>query len=479
VRFLRRFWLPILLLGVGVVMGMGVLVAQRARGTIELAPLVSDGMVLQRDSRVTIAGRARAGWPVVVSGTWGDATVTRADEHGRWRARLRTRGAGGPYHLLVWAGDSKAVNDVWIGETWLCSGQSNMAFTLRETEPGEPIDLPRTPIRLFNVGLSIADTPQETCTGKWVAASADTAADFSAACWYFGRALQVALDVPIGLVAAAASGTDIEGWTSERGLLEVPEMAAEIEVRRRTQTGVTVAGGWRPGLFFNAMIAPLAPYTFGGVAWYQGEANIPRAAQYARLFPAMIRDWRAWFERELPFAFVQLPGFTKYRPHGAIAELREAQRGALALPHTGMVVSIDLGDNKDIHSPSKAIIGLRLAGWALSELYGRTDRPASGPIYRAMQIKPWGIQILFDHTDGGLEAASQPLVGFEMAGADRKFYAAWAVISGHMVIVRSPRVPAPVAVRYAWDEAPTASLRNRAGLPGCRRRRSVPTTGPA
>jgi sialate O-acetylesterase len=443
------------------------LLARPAVPTIELAPLVSDGMVLQRDTVVTLTGRARPSWPVVVSGSWGHAATTRADAQGAWRARLRTTGAGGPYRMIVWSGDTRVVGDVWIGETWLCSGQSNMAITFRTAHPAETADVPPLPpIQLFNVGLAIADSPQKTCAGKWTPAKPDTVAGFSAACWHFGRALHDALGVPVGLVAAAASGIDIEGWTSERGLLEVPEMAAEVETRRRLQTGVTVAGGWRPGLFFNAMIAPLAPYTLRGVVWYQGEANISRAAQYARLFPAMIRDWRTWFEQDLPFGFVQLPAFSGYPWKGALAELRDAQRRTLAVPNTHMIVTLDIANPRDIHSVDKAVVGRRLADWALASLYGRTDRPASGPLFRSVQFGPAGARVFFDHADGGLVAATSPLTGFELAGEDRKFHPAWSVVeNGKAVLVRSAQVPHPVAVRYAWSDAPNSSLKNQAGLP--------------
>jgi sialate O-acetylesterase len=213
------------------------------------------------------------------------------------------------------------------------------------------------------------------------------------------------------------------------------------------------------------MIAPLAPYTMRGVVWYQGEANVPRPAQYAKIFPVMIADWRKWFGQDLAFGFVQLPGYARMPWPGAIAELRDAQRKALAVPGTGMVVSIDTSDGKDIHGTDKRVLGERLANWALATIHGRTDVQASGPLYRGMQIKPWGIEVTFDHTGGGLVATTKPLTGFEIAGEDRVFRPALAAINGDTVIVRSVEVPKPVAVRYAWVNAPAASLRSRAGLP--------------
>jgi sialate O-acetylesterase len=439
-------------------------VASRSRIPIELAPLVQDGMVLQRDSRVTITGHARPSWPVVVSGTWGDVATTRSDAAGAWRAQLRTPDAGGPYRVVVWAGDTKVVHDVWIGETWLCSGQSNMAMSVREATPTEAVPPPGAPIHLFAVGLAIASEPQTGCAGQWLPATPERIGDFSALCWHFGRELHDALGVPIGLISAAASGVDIEGWTSDAALRSIPEMESRIEERNRTQTGVSIEGGWRPGLFFNAMIAPLAPYGMRGVVWYQGEANVPRAAQYAQIFPVMIADWRKWFGQDLAFGFVQLPGYERERPLGAIAELRDAQRKTLAVPGTGMVVSIDTSDATNIHGSDKHVVGRRLATWALGTLYGRTDVEPSGPLYRGMQVLPTGIELSFDFTDGGL-VGTTPLTGFEIAGEDRVFRAAFATIEGDVVLVRSPQVPRPVAVRYGWENAPAASLRNRAGLP--------------
>jgi sialate O-acetylesterase len=179
----------------------------------------------------------------------------------------------------------------------------------------------------------------------------------------------------------------------------------------------------------------------------------------------MIADWRKWFGQELPFGFVQLPGFIRQRPIGAIAELRDAQRKTLAVPDTGMIVTLDLSNATDIHGTDKHAVGERLASWALASLYGKTNVPASGPLYRSMQIRPWGVEVTFDQTDGGLVTSATPLGGFEVAGADRVFRPALAAIRGDTVIVRSPQVPQPVAVRYAWSNAPAVSLKSRAGLP--------------
>ncbi len=507
---------------------VGWALARRAAGSLVLAPLVADGMVLTRDTTATIAGHALPGWPVVVVGTWGTADVVRAGDDGAFRARLRARGAGGPHRVLVWSGTTAVVHDVLVGEAWLCAGQSNMEQTVEQFEPRATPDVPSTsPIRLFTVGLAIADTPQTSCRGAWEPASVESVRRFSAVCWHFGRALERALGVPIGLVAASAGGTEIEMWTSERGLRTVPDVAAELDraaAERATRTasprdgGVEVAAATdatttttvdrtqdststrppstgdsapaappspsaptpAPGdarlrlgpppsqwhsLLFDAMIAPLAPYAFRGIVWYQGESNVARAAQYARTFPAMIRDWRTWFDRELPFGFVQLPVFAGYRPLGAMPELRDAQRRALATPDTGMVVTIDLGNPNDVHAADKVVVGERLAAWALRRVYGRTDVADTGPVYRGMRVEGAHVRVFFDHAEGGLVAPPIPMGAFQVAGDDRRFQPALAEIQGENIVVRSPWVDAPVAVRFAWTEVPAVTIRNRAGLP--------------
>jgi sialate O-acetylesterase len=577
-----------------------VVLSRSAAGTLELAPLVSDGMVLQRDTMVAITGRARPGWPVVVAGSWGAVGFGRADESGAWRADLRTGAGGGPHRLYVWAGDGAVVGDVWIGETWLCAGQSNMAITVADASATELTTIsPSPPVRLFTVPLALAETPRRSCGGRWLASTPETTGGFSAVCLAFGRTLQDVLGVPIGLVAAAVPGTEIEAWASERGLREVPEIAAAIDTGRaeldagavpvvsRTEqpwrtldeftaflpddnplgdsvlslradvpmTGALAAGPvvlelpgplaeatvlvndhelepgadgrvlpadvltssaltvlvehrltaplapadvagaqlrageqvvalppWearierprfgrrfrqRHSLLFNAMIAPLVPYTIRGVVWYQGEANVTRAAQYARTFPALIRDWRASWGLDFAFGFVQLPAFDGYRPVGAITELRDAQRRTLAVPGTGMVVSIDLGDPKNIHSAHKPTIGYRLAAWALARVYERAGFVPSGPMFREMRVEPWAVRVVFDDVVGGLTASERHVKGFELAGRDGQYHPASAFIDRDTIVLRAAAVREPVAVRYAWADVPNplASLWNGAGLP--------------
>ena len=594
------------------------------------APLVADGMVLQRETIVTIAGRGRPRWPVVVAGSWGTLGLALADADGAWRATLRTRGAGGPHRVFVWAGGTQVVRDVFVGETWLCSGQSNMDYTVAASgaDPGPPLAPDAPPIRLFTVEKGFADVPRTSCGGTWRAATPEAVADFSAVCWSFGRTLHAALGVPIGLVAASVGGTESELWTSERGLGRLPDFRARLEqwpdaarryeadytqwvsdverhdtgwpswsapdrgddaqwreakamlvaigdettplvpagaawfrtsfeappalagkaarlelpgplagdlawlngqplarargadgsrayevpagilapastlvVRRfslergplppldgaRLRAGDTTIAltGWRGrigldlarmrpipplppirhSLLWNAMIAPLVSYTLRGIVWYQGESNVARAAEYARTFPALIADWREAWGEELPFFFVQLSGYAGYPPPGAITELRDAQRRALAVPATGMVVTTDITTGPDIHDMDKTEVGRRLARWALATIYGRPDVVPSGPLYQGMEVLDGAIRVRFGWAAGGLVARAEPLSGFEVAGEDRRFHPATATIDGETVIVRSREVPEPVAVRYDWSDVPEPSLFNQAGLP--------------
>jgi sialate O-acetylesterase len=221
-----------------------------------------------------------------------------------------------------------------------------------------------------------------------------------------------------------------------------------------------------PGSLYNGMIAPLVPYAIRGAIWYQGESNRGRFAQYRTLFPAMIADWRTRFGATgFPFYFVQIAPFGYGDAPALSTGLREAQRLTLSVPNTGMVVTTDVGNPKDIHPNDKQEVGRRLALWALAKTYGRTDLVCSGPLYRSSKVEDGAIRISFDSTGSGLDSRGGPLAGFEIAGDDRKFAAAEASIDGATVLVRSAGVKSPVAVRFASGHAPAPNLFNKEGLP--------------
>jgi sialate O-acetylesterase len=473
---------------------------------VKLPAVISDNMVLERDMKLPIWGTADPGESVTV--TLGEQTATAtADNDGRWSVKLASRAAGGPLEMTVKGKNSLTIKNILVGEVWICSGQSNMEWTVASSNnPKEEIAAANYPkIRLFTVPKKVSDEPQSDCGGKWVECSPSTVGGFSGVGYFFGRTLQQDLDVPVGLVNSSWGGTPAESWTTWNTLAANPtlnpitDQADQIKANlpklkaqhaeKLAQWKVTAAKikaegkqpprapqlldsnnpRWPAGLY-NGMIAPLVPYAIRGAIWYQGEANAGRAEQYQTLLPAMITDWRRAFnEGDFPFLIVQLANFTDKKSEpmdDPWAELREAQtKTAGSLPNTGLALAIDIGEAKDIHPRNKQEVGRRLALVAERMTYGM-NVVDSGPTYEGMKVAGSEIRITFKNVDGGLEAkGGDKLEGFAIAGADHKFVWAEATIEGNSVIVRSDKISAPVAVRYAWAANPTCNLYNKAGLP--------------
>lgn len=352
-------------------------------------------------------------------------------------------------------------------------------------------------IRMFTAEWTMREFQQREVEGSWKLCSPENAGDFSAVAYYFGRRLQKDLDVPIGLITCAYGASTIEAWIREGTLKTHPQFESLLKAFSTKRTEFRDApkqfedygkalAKWKGGraprhpdpaqdqhnpyVLHNGMIAPVAPYAIRGAIWYQGESNLNTRKIYPELQQALIEDWRAlWNNSELPFYFVQLASYKATSndpaPGGQIAEMREAQAKSLSIPHTGMAVTIDIGDAKDIHPRNKLDVGERLARLALTGTYQRPGVP-SGPVFREASPQDGGIRIHFDHINGGLVSKTSALGGFAIAGADRKFVAAAAVIDGESVLVSSPTVKSPEFVRYAWSDNPaTANLFNAEGLP--------------
>ena len=436
---------------------------------ISLPTIFSDGAVLQRGTSVAIWGAATPGASIELVGSWGeDVTSVTAKADGSWRAQVPTGEAGGPFELVVRGDGEVTLRDVYLGEVWLCSGQSNMEWPLRATDGGaaEMAIADFTRIRHFNVPHTIALEPADDVDARWVACSPDTIDEYSAVAYYFAKELLGELDVPVGLVASNWGGTVAEAWTSPEGLVDFPEFTRTIgRITEAAANGNSPqVDQHTPSVLFHGMIAPLIPYTLRGALWYQGESNVPRAAQYRRLFPALIRDWRKLWNAEFPFYYVQIAPFNYKDDKGQAAELREAQTMALAVPKTGMAVTMDIGNPNNIHPRNKLDVARRLARFALANEYEVEDVDPHGPMFQAMEVEDGRARLSFEHADGltlGRAAASV----FTIAGADRKFYRAKARLDGETVIVWSGDVPEPVAVRFAWRAGDEADLQNAAGLP--------------
>ena len=405
----------------------------------------------------------------------GQTVAASANRDGCWTAwlgPLSATPAGADLSVAGDKGGTAVLHDVVVGEVWLCSGQSNMEFvlndphnaTFRVQDAEAEVNKARFPlIRQFKVARQLAAAPAETVGGSWVPCSPQTAAMFSAVGYFFAREILRKLDVPVGIVASSWGGTVIEGWISPAALAAFPKTSAEP----RPPHGFGAQDPGTPSSLFNGMIHPLAPYALRGVLWYQGESDAGEASGYARLFAAMIADWRAQFRQgDIPFYWVQLPNF-RYRADPAVnqwALLREAQARALSLPATGQAVTIDIGEPDNLYPRNKQEVGRRLALIARAKIYG-IPGDCSGPVFSGAVREGSAMRVHFTFAEGGLTAAGKPLQSFELAGADHRFFPAAAVIAAETVVVRSPEVPAPAAVRYAWRNDPEANLFNGAGLP--------------
>ncbi|AVR45628.1 9-O-acetylesterase [Christiangramia fulva] len=487
--FFRKFSLLILLL----IFGRTTLFAE-----IKLPSLVGDRMVLQQKSAVNLWGWAKPGEQIDVKLGWEKENLhTTADENGNWKFTVHTPAADGKAYDIVLKGENTIkLHDVLLGEVWLCSGQSNMFFPVGRQEGTwktgvqnyqqeiEQADYPN--IRLFTVGLDVSQHPEEDVKGSWKRCSPETVESFSAVSYFFGRNLKQELNVPIGLISTSWGGTKAEAWTSKKVLEENPDFLPILEryaekeekyyhdlasyygAKQKEIANTDLekpSKGERnkdPYVLYNAMLHPLINYTIKGAIWYQGESNAERAYQYRSLFPAMIENWRRdWQQGDFPFYFVQIA------PHRSQnAEIREAQLMAFQnVKNTGMVVTTDIGNPTDIHPRDKQTVGKRLSLWALAQTYGKEKLVFSGPIYDHMEKRKNSIQIYFDHTGAGLVKKGKDLTEFEIAGSNQKFYPAKARIKGNTVIVSSPKVKDPVAVRFAWKDIPAPNLFNKEGLP--------------
>lgn len=611
-----------------------------SNANVRMPLIFSDGMVLQRDKQIPIWGFADANESVEIHFNK-QIKKTQADKNGKWTVNLSAEKAGGPFELIIIGKNRITIQNVLVGEVWICSGQSNMEFQVYKTMNAEKeiADSNYPMIRHFGVAQDLSGTPKDDFKqGKWEAANKETVGNFTAVGYYFARKLYAELKIPIGIINTSWGGTNVETWTSREAFQNSPEFKAmiadvpvvdidsvfeiykksvldnlkkvqgfdvslenenqfkdlnfqdknwpEIKVpslwenqqignidgivwMRKTivltaeqakkeavlhlakvddedktyvngvevgtnnlwdklrvykipanvlkegtnviavritdysggggiygdpadlkidfkDTNLPLDGLWKfnvvqvkiaispnsyPSLLYNAMVNPLVPYAMQGVLWYQGEANVWRAAEYKKSFPLMINDWRTKFKQgDFPFYFVQLSTFDEFggnsQKGSRWAELREAQSETLKLKNTGMVVTTDIGNAKDIHPTNKQDIGLRLAAVAMNNIYGK-KQVHSGPTYKSQEIKGNQIILTFDNIGSGLSTPNNDeLKGFEIAGSDKVFHAAKAIIKDNKIIVSSDKVQNPLAVHYGWADDDTAiNLFNKEKFP--------------
>lgn len=491
-----------------------------ARANVTVPSIISDHMVLQAEMETPIWGYADPGEEVRVS--FGQQSkTTQADASGKWKVKLDKLPLGASGALNIKGNNTLVIKDVLAGEVWLCSGQSNMVMSLKWANSSKALAMGnhKTPqsdpvaanlggaIRIFLEQSGSATKPQNLGKGRWVVIEPANVDGHSAVAFYFARELHQKLNRPMGMITSSVGGTPIEAWTdlemqkskpelkpvldswaavqsaynpaAEKALFEKRQAAYPDSVAKAKEQGKPIPPEPRltpppcetpsyPGNLFNGKIAPLASYGIRGVLWYQGESNARKNSElYAAQLQLLVSHWRAlWGQGDFPFAWVQLPNFNAEKGNfTGWTIVREGMLKSLSVPNTGMVVTIDLGEPEDIHPYRKLEVAQRLSLWALAKVYGK-DIPFSSPLPAGQEIKEDKIICTFKYADGGLKTRDGAEVkGFEVAGADRKWFPANSKIIGHRVEVSSQEVKKPVAVRYAWAGNPVCNLVNGSDLP--------------
>ena len=474
---------------------------------VRLPAIISDHMVLQRNMPVKIWGWASPGENISVT-IAGQQLETHANASGAWSVTLRAISERGPYELTVRGTNALLVQDVLVGEVWLASGQSNMQMAISSTAgfTEERARASRPELRMFNTVHKTAREPQSDCEGRWIVCAPDTLGVFSGTAYYFGRDLQERFKVPVGIIHSSYGGSPIEAFTSlapQTKRVELKPLLTDWETKDRVynehaarEKYEKALAEWQiasqkakakgqkpvaapkkplasrddnhhPAVLFNAIIAPMIPYTIRGAIWYQGESNghsEESARLYAAQLPLLIEDWRnRWGQGDFPFAWVQLPNYSD-RDAACWPWVRESMTKALAITNTGMVVAYDLGSTNTIHPLNKRDVGARLALWARAKVYGE-NIVWSGPMLVSAMFKDGQAELIFTNSAGSLKSRNDALLGFVVAGDDKKFVPATAQIEGDKVVLTAIGVSHPVAVRFAWAANPDANLVNAADLP--------------
>ena len=440
------------------------LLAFSAFADVRLPAIIGSHMVLQQNTRVTLWGWCDPGEKITVRPEWDTATYTATGTSGAaWKLSVQTPKAGGPYKITIKGNNTVELDDVLIGEVWLCSGQSNMEMNVNWGLPyqKEVTEATNGQIRFFYIPRTTAAFPQDDVKARWVVCSPEEMRKFSAVGYFFGKGVNEKLKVPVGLINASWGGTPAEVWTPGpvvSGSQTLKEAAAKL----------SPSNGWpiSPGVTFNAMIYPLQDFSIAGSLWYQGESNTGTAATYYSLLTSMIDAWRKGWNKDFPFYLVQIAPYAGYGNQNIAPLLQEQQTKIATYPNTGMVVIHDLVDNiNDIHPKMKKEVGQRLADLALTKTYGVTGLAAAYPQYQSMQVEKDKIRIRFANAGAGLVAKGGELTDFVMAGEDKVFHPAKAKIEGNSVVVWSKEVNQPVAVRFGFSNAAMPNLYSKEGLP--------------
>ncbi len=439
-------------------------VGATAWSKVRLPNIIGSHMVLQQKSKVKLWGWAAASESITIKTTWDTTTYKVIATNGaNWETEINTPAAGGSYTITIEGENKIILEDVLIGEVWVCSGQSNMEWSgdqdLKESIDEAP-KANQPEIRLFYVNKSTSLYPQDNVEGKWVVCSPESMIHFSAIGYFFGKKINSSIKTPVGLINSNWGGTPAETWTP----------AYVIEKDPIIKKGAESLGqyAWWPSntaIAYNAMIAPLTKFSISGVLWYQGESNVSSYYSYEQLFTGMIDAWRAAWNKNFPFYFVQIAPYT-YGNNINGALLRETQTKASKHPNTAMVVVSDLvPDTTNIHPTLKIEVANRLANIALKHIYNQNIGVVNGPLYESLQIEKDKVTLSFSNIGSGLMCKDKELSHFEIAGADHLFLPGTAKIIGDKIIVSNKNIKSPVAVRYAFNNTAIGNVFNKEGLP--------------
>ncbi|MBK5279628.1 MAG: sialate O-acetylesterase [Bacteroidia bacterium] len=455
-----------------------ILAVTSLKAQLRLPAIYDDHMVIQQQSSAPIWGWARSTQEITIKVSWDTTTIkAKTDNTAFWSSSLQTPIAGGPHTITIKAGEEERIlQDVMSGEVWICSGQSNMEWSMAASADGRELltQIDDRNIRLFNVGKSAAPSLQVRGEGDWQICDKESVRDFSAVGYFFGKKLLQDLNVPIGLINVSWGGTPAEVWLPEERIKANSDLAKSSEKQIDNKPWCPS----KPGVVFNAMINPLIPFRIAGALWYQGESNTAAPSTYKLLMENLILEWRKQFLVEFPFYYVQIAPFSGYGEIEIGTLIREQQVKMLEIPKTGMVVISDLvEDVKDIHPKYKKPVGERLANLALAKTYGKNEIVSESPIYRSMRVEKKGkIRISFDHVPSELIAKGVEPNEFLIAGEDQKFYSAKARIEKNTVTVWAKEVKHPIAVRFGWKNGSIPNLFSKEGLPvSCFRTDEWPT----
>lgn len=441
---------------------IAVLFTLQVKADVKLPAIFGDNMVLQQQSEVAVWGWSQPGKKVSVSGSWNNKSYSaQSDSKGYWKVKVQTPAAGyTPYTLTISDGKAVHLKNILIGEVWLCSGQSNMEMPMKgfnnqpiEGGPDAIANSYNKGIRCFTVKKVATTVPQDDCEGTWEIAGPETTPEFTATGYFFGRLLNKALDVPIGLIHSSWGGSRIEAWMTPSSLKDIPGKAipqtdADIQIPNQD-----------PTVLYKGMLRPLIGFGMRGTIWYQGESNHEEPAVYVKKFDRMVHEWRnLWDLGEFPFYYCQIAPF-RYGDNYNSAYMREAQAKGMEIANTGMAVIMDAESPECIHPPKKKDAGERMALWALANTYGMKKMHYRSPEVKSFATEGRVAVITFDYTGvNGLTSHGKEIQKFMIAGANKRFYPAKAALANDKVYLFSPYVSEPVAVRYCFDDTSATEI---------------------